>query len=343
VSAGALLSELRRRDIQLAAVGTELHCSAPAGALTPELREQLRQHKADLLALLASGQALTAQPRAIVPLQGSGTLAPIFGVPGHNGDVFCYRALAQSLGEDQPFYGLQPPGLDGEAEPLARVEDLAAYFAAQIRAFRPEGLCTVIAGFCAGGTVAFELARELAASGAEVQLVALFGSPHPAYFSRRAQLWRFLVQQAERVLKHARGLRSRSWRRWRAYLAQELAERKARRESARAAAADPVLARRARVEELTLRAVRRYAPRPYAGRVALFLPGREWQRSGVAAQRWRTHAACTEEYLGPDAADGGTMLRAAHAPAFAQLLRRARRMTPCRDATDKPVEIELQR
>jgi len=322
VSAPALLSELRRRDIQLQAVGSELRCSAPPGALTAELREQLRQHKSDLLALLASAQAVAAQARAIVPLQRNGSRTPIFGVPGHNGDVFCYRALAQSIGEDQPFFGLQPPGVDGQGEPLSRVEDLAAYFAAQIRAFRPEGLCVIIAGFCAGGSVAVELAQQLLASGAEVQLVALFGSPHPVYFSRRRQLWRGVAAQAARIRKHARGLLSCSWSEWRRYVAEELRERKARHDAERAAALDPVLVLRSKVEAATMRAVRRYAPRPFAGRMALFLPGREWQRSGVAAGRWRRLAERVEEYFGPDASTGADMLREKHAPAFAELFRR---------------------
>jgi thioesterase domain-containing protein len=324
VSAGALLSELRRRDIQLAAVGSELRCSAPAGALTPELREQLRRHKADLLALLASAQALAQQQRAIVPLQASGSRTPIFGVPGHNGDVFCYRALARALGENQPFFGLQPPGLDGEAEPLSGIEELAAYFAAQIRAFRPGDASVVIAGFCAGGTVAFELAQQLLASGVEVELLALFGCPHPVYFSRRRQLALRSVHELERVRKHLRGLASRSWTLWRAYLAEELRELKARRDSARAAAVDPVLALRSRVEEATLRGLRRYVPRRFAGRFALFLPGPEWLRSGVAARRWHGLAQRTEEHLGPEASTGSDMLREAYAPAFAALFNRVR-------------------
>jgi thioesterase domain-containing protein len=322
VSAGALLTELRRRDIQLQAVGSELRCSAPAGALTPELRQLLREHKSDLLALLASAQAVTHQQRAIVPLQPNGTRTPIFGVPGHNGDVFCYRALARALGDEQPFYGLQAPGLDGEGQPLDCVEDLAAHFAAQIRAFRPPGRCVVIAGFCAGGSVAFELAQQLIAGGAEVQLLALFGSPHPTYFSRRRQLGRFVVDQVERLVKHARALLGRPPGEWRRYLAEELDERRAKRDDARAAVADPVLARRAKVEDATLRGVRRYEPQAFAGRLALFLPGPEWQRSGVAWRRWRRHAARTEEYFGPQAATGSDMLREAHASAFADLFRR---------------------
>ena len=139
MNAAAFLSELRRRDIEVRAVGGQLHCTAKSGALTPELREQLRQWKNEILKMLVSAQALATQERAIVPLQASGTRAPVFAVPGHNGDVFCYRALAQRLGEDQPFFGLQPPGVDGQEPPLERVEALAAGFARQIRAFRPDG------------------------------------------------------------------------------------------------------------------------------------------------------------------------------------------------------------
>ncbi len=97
---------------------------------------------------------------------------------GHNGDVFTYRVLAHHLSPDQPFYGLQPPGLDeGGSTPLTRVEDLAGYFAQQIREFHPTGPMT-IAGYCAGGTIAFELARQLTESGAQVSNLLLFGAPY---------------------------------------------------------------------------------------------------------------------------------------------------------------------
>jgi thioesterase domain-containing protein len=318
VSATWLLSELRRRAIQLRADGSELRCSAPAGALTAELREQLRQHKSDLLALLASAQAVAAQARAVVPLQRSGRALPIFGVPGHNGDIFCYRSLSQALGENQPFFGLQPPGLDGEAPALVRVEALAAYFIDQMGAFGHEGPC-IVAGFCAGGTVAFELAQQLEARGTPVRFLALFGCPYPVYFTWRAQLWLRPLHKAQHAHKHARALAARSWSERRAYVANLLEERRARRAAKRAAADDPVLARRAAVERATLIAVRAYRPRPFPGRVRLFLPGTEWRRSGVEALRWRAFAGHAREYYGPQASDGTDMLREAHAPAFAEL------------------------
>jgi thioesterase domain-containing protein len=326
VSAAAILSELRRRDIQVRAVGRELRCSAPAGALTPELREQLRQHKTDLLALLVSAQALAGQQRAIVPLQRDGRRTPIFGVPGHNGDVFCFRALAQCLGEEQPFFGLQPPGLDGQGEPIARIEDLAAYFAGEMRAFQPEGP-SIIAGFCAGGTIAFELAQQLTRAGADVRFLALFGSPYPDYFRRRLRPWQRLAQQIASCGKHARQLLARSWSERRLYVQAQLRERQARRAQERAATLDPVLARRGRVERATLAAAGRYTPRRFSGNLELFLPGRQWLRSGVAAHRWRKLAQRSEEHFGPDASTGADMLREPHAAAFAELVRRC-----CEDA-----------
>ncbi|HWM43385.1 MAG TPA: alpha/beta fold hydrolase [Burkholderiales bacterium] len=320
MNAAAFLSELRRREIQVWASGDQLHCTAKPGALTPELRDQLRQWKNDILNVLASAQALATQERAIVPLQASGTRTPVFAVPGHNGDVFCYRALAQRLGEDQPFFGLQPPGVDGQDAPLERVEDLATCFAGQIRAFRPEGPY-VIAGYCAGGTVAYELAQQLSREGAQVSLVALFGSPYPAYFRPPAQILQRVAEQAARIGSLARDLAVRSPAECRLYLAEGLRRRRERQSAAQAAATDPVLVLRGKVERATLVAVRGYTPRASTVRVAFFLPSAEWH----AARRWRSVSARAEEYAGPDGCGSQEMLREPNAGAFAALLEGALR------------------
>ena len=57
MSVPALLADLRRRDIEIWAEGDGLRCNAPAGVLTPELREQLQQRKHDILAFLRSKSA----------------------------------------------------------------------------------------------------------------------------------------------------------------------------------------------------------------------------------------------------------------------------------------------
>jgi hypothetical protein len=53
MSVGALLGDLRRRDVTLEADGDRLHVDAPAGTITDELRAALVENKGHLLHLLA--------------------------------------------------------------------------------------------------------------------------------------------------------------------------------------------------------------------------------------------------------------------------------------------------
>jgi thioesterase domain-containing protein len=325
VSAAAFLAELRSRDMHVWADGDQLRCNAPAGVLTPEVRDHLRQHKDDILRFLRSAEALAGQQRAIVPLQPRGVRPPVFAVGGHNGDVFCYRALAQHLGDDQPFFGLQPPGLDSQSEPLGRIEDLAAYFAAQIREFHPDGP-SVIAGFCAGGTVAFELARQLVEHGAAVRFVALFAGPYPTWYRFLPQLRERVGYLMQRARHHTRALTSLSYGERRRYISERLRERAAQRAASREPVPDPdpLLVRRGKVEDTTLFAVRRYRPRYFAGRLSVFVPNQQWLRSGSMLLRWRRVARDIEQYCGPDGCEGDVMLREPDVGAIAELFRRCR-------------------
>lgn len=44
-----ILTELQKREIKIEARGDKLHIEAPAGTMTPELKELLRQHKKELI------------------------------------------------------------------------------------------------------------------------------------------------------------------------------------------------------------------------------------------------------------------------------------------------------
>ena len=61
-------------------------------------------------------------------LTKEGSLPPLFCVAGVGGNVLHFHPLAQSLGENQPFYGLQPQGLDGETLPLKSIEEIATQY-----------------------------------------------------------------------------------------------------------------------------------------------------------------------------------------------------------------------
>jgi thioesterase domain-containing protein len=321
VSVAAFLAELRSRDVQLWPDGDQLRCNAPAGVLTPALRDQLRERKRDIVHFLRTAETATRQQRALVPLQPRGNRIPVFAVGGHNGDVFCYRALAQSLGPDQPFFGLQPPGLDGESEPLTTVEALAAYFAAQIRAFRPSGT-SVIAGYCAGGTIAFEIARQLLQQGASVGFVALVAGRYPTWFRPLAQIRQRAVNYTDRVETHVQALAPLSNGERRRYLTEMMGRLLVRTDTPHPSETDPALARRARVQRATMDGIRRYTPAYFPGRLSLFLPSSKARRPAEGLLRWRTLAREVEEYCGPDGCEGDVMLLEPHVSAIAAQFRR---------------------
>lgn len=327
MNVASFLVDLRGRDIQIRSEGDQLRCTAPAGALTPELRDQLRQRKNEILAFLHAADAAARQPRAIVPLQPGGQRMPVFAVGGHNGDVFCYRAFAQHLGDDQPFFGLQPPGLDGRATPVTSVKELATYFATQIREFNPHQPC-IVAGYCAGGSIAFELARQLSEQGAPVGFAALFAGQYPTWYRALPQRRQHLADMVERVRVHSRSLRSLSNAARRAYVADRLRRIVARTDEGADAARDPVRVHRENVQHATMIAVRRYRPGYFDGRVSLFLPNRGWLRSATAVRRWTPKAREVEKYVGPDGCPADEMLLEPHAGSFAELFRRCRDRMP---------------
>jgi thioesterase domain-containing protein len=320
------LAELHRRDVRLTAEGDSLRCKAPPGVLTAGLRDQLKERKSEILALLRSAQAVALQPQAVVPLQPRGKRTPVFAVPGHYGDVFSYRALALRLGDEQPFFGLQPAGLDGARPPMTRVEDLAAYFAAQILAVQPAGPL-IVAGHCAGGAIAVELAQQLQRRGVSVRLLALFACPYPTFYRFAPQLKQAVVQQIKRIGRHAGALTKLSFAQSRHYIATKLRRMQGERDAEHAALADPVLVRRAAVSRATVAAIRRYAPVGYAGPVSLILPNRAWLRSGAEPLRWRSVAPQAEHCFGPDDCDPDLLLMEPDAGAISELFRQCAQAT----------------
>ena len=321
MSVAPFLLELRSRDIRIWPEGDQLRCSAPAGALTPELREHLRQRKKEIVQFLSAAEAAARQQRAIVPLQPRGGRMPVFAIGGHNGDVFCYRALAEHLGDDQPFFGLQPPGVDGRNAPLASIEDLASYFATQIREFDPHVSC-IVAGYCAGGTIAFEVARQLRQHGADIPFVALFAGQYPTWYGPLSQRRQRLIDMLKRVRVHSRALMSLPSAERRTYLVDRLRRSFSRRDDATGSAPDPVLIFREQVKQATMLGISRYRPQYYDGRVSLFLPNSGWLRSATAVRRWRPLARDIEEHIGPDGCPAEEMLLEPHVGAIAELFRR---------------------
>lgn len=115
----------------------------------------------------------------MVPLNPGGKLPPLFCPHAVSGSPFSYGAMARMLGPDQPVYGFEAPGLDGETEPTADMGRLAALYNDELVAMQPDGgIC--LAGWSMGGFLVFEMARQLVVDhGREVALVAMLDPDPP--------------------------------------------------------------------------------------------------------------------------------------------------------------------
>ncbi len=152
------------------------------------------------LARILSGEANSAGWSPLVPIQASGSRPPFFCIHGAGGNVLIYRKLAQHLGSDQPFYGLQSKGLDGSCEPLKTIEDMAALYVEQIRMLQSRGPY-FLGGYCMGGTVAYEVAQQLHAAGESIALLALFDTMN--WHNVPVSDWSKPSHAFERLLFHA--------------------------------------------------------------------------------------------------------------------------------------------
>jgi thioesterase domain-containing protein len=117
--------------------------------------------------------------RSLVPIQADGLRPPFFCIHGLFGNVLCFRELAQCLGPDQPFFGLQAVGLDDISAPHTTVEAMAAQYLEEVRQIQSAGPY-FLGGYSFGGMVAFEMAQQLQDQGEEVALLALIDAMAPA-------------------------------------------------------------------------------------------------------------------------------------------------------------------
>jgi amino acid adenylation domain-containing protein len=237
--------------------------------------EEMAAQVGDQKALSPWSSLLVIQPR--------GSLPPLFCAAALGEDGSEYRGLPRYLGSDQPLYGLAPRGLDGRLPPHDRVEDMAAHYNREIRELQPQGPY-YLGGWSLGGNVAFEMARQLQASGQEVAFLALLdsvnerprrrpptGSPAMArnlrFIGRR--LWfhlailRRLEPRARIPYAREKGETMLRWA-W-----QKLETKHANR-----------LPRAVRlVRSASRRAAEHYVPGPYNGPVTLFRAG-DWASRG---------------------------------------------------------------
>jgi amino acid adenylation domain-containing protein len=230
---------------------------------------------------------------SLIEIQSSGSRTPFFCFHGEGGNVLIYRKLAQYLGADQPFYGLQSQGLDGNSPLLKTIDEMAALYVKEIRGVQPYGPY-FLGGYCLGGTIAYEAAQQLHAAGEEVALLALFDTmnwhkvPMTGWDKGFMRLQRLIFHAAVLLKIDAAGkrrflkgklhdLRNRIPV-WRGMLLARL-----RSGSSRDAFGSPVPAQ---VWQANHEAAGNYVPGPYPGAVTDFRPARQYRVLSKPDLKW---------------------------------------------------------
>ncbi|MEV7275500.1 amino acid adenylation domain-containing protein [Streptomyces sp. NPDC093111] len=129
------------------------------------------------LAHRVDGAAATPASR-LVRLHADGAQSPVFCWPGLGGYTMNLRFLAEELGIDRPFYGVQAHGINRGETPYATIREMAEADVTAIRRRQPTGPYTLW-GYSFGARVAFESAHLLEAAGEQVENLFLIapGSP----------------------------------------------------------------------------------------------------------------------------------------------------------------------
>lgn len=195
---------------------------------------------------------------------------PVFFVPGGiggEGELFVHARLARHVGSQYPFYGFKARSAEGREPAQASVEEMAADYLREIRSRQPDGRY-VILGDCAGGVIAYEIAQQLRAQAQAIALLLLMDTPRPggAFEVQRRSLHSYVVglRYHREQLRALRGkeklgyLLERGRRRW-----LELRTFVGLRP----------------VQRSYSRAISRYRPRPYAGKMTLLVNDELYRRS----------------------------------------------------------------
>lgn len=94
------------------------------------------------------------------------------------GNVFCYLELVRQLHPSRPVIAFQAPGLDDMDAAEVSIESMASLYLEQLRQLQPQGPY-LLGGWCFGGTLAFEVARQLQSVGELVDGIVLIDTRAP--------------------------------------------------------------------------------------------------------------------------------------------------------------------
>lgn len=148
-----------------------------------------------VLAALRSG--IWPAPSPLVLIRDGRSDLEVFFVSCGDGMILNLCDVAAALEFPGRIWGLQLPGLDGEAEPLTSIPEMAQYYVDAVLRCRTPASFHLL-GYSFGGLIAVEMARILLAQRRNVGLVALLDTGCFEKYWPRPQWFRFAANKARR-------------------------------------------------------------------------------------------------------------------------------------------------
>ncbi|WP_114789081.1 amino acid adenylation domain-containing protein [Niabella yanshanensis] len=144
----------------------------------------------------------TVEQKILVEIKKSGSKPPIYLIHGGALNILLYKNLEPFLSDDQPLYGIQALGLDGDTAHLDSIETISARYLKEILVHNAEGPYIII-GYSYGGVVAYEMARQLMAMGKKVKMLGILdtnvgGREAPA--NKTQKIFQTLQRQSKKAL-----------------------------------------------------------------------------------------------------------------------------------------------
>lgn len=197
----------------------------------------------------------------LVPIQADGSEPLLFMVHDGDGHILNFRNLVPYLGKHQPFYGLEARGFDDKGEPLTSFEAIAALYVREIRTVQSEGPY-YLSGFCLGGGIALDMARQLVEQGQEVALLVFIDTPRLDNLSSMERATR-RVQWLAHLTRRTAGFLRKVWSSPFGDQIRPIREALVKNRFLPAH----------HLREVNIRAFRKYVPTAYEGRINTIISG----------------------------------------------------------------------
>jgi 3-oxoacyl-(acyl-carrier-protein) synthase/thioesterase domain-containing protein/acyl carrier protein len=121
---------------------------------------------------------------------------PVFWLHGGQGGVEVYQEIAQKI--QRPFFGIQARGWMTNRSPLHGTQAMAAYYIHIMQSVQPQGPYDV-GGYSMGGTLAYEITRQLQELGQTVSTIVMLDAIDPGELEKSHESQKGVILQTVNV------------------------------------------------------------------------------------------------------------------------------------------------